>query len=390
MNLWAIELGKGLAKLFLQPLLYWSLFLVVLAGYRRIKQERKNFGIKIFDVFSEWKNTLFFSLLLGVIFSVIFLGTGMVLSYEVMFIISIVIILLSITGKFTLLSPSYTIGLTYVILLFLPFLGKGTQPFSDISFSVIVILLGIGLIAEGALIWKTRKQESYPELIKGSRGGWIGLHRLKKLSIIPFFTLVPSGLITPFAPYWPYFSIGETTYSLVLFPLLIGFEQAVLGNAPANAARRLAKQVILLGVFILVLAIGSVFQSWFSLAAVVLSILGRELINYRFRTADRLSPSFFQRSKAGLKVLAIIPETPAERLEILPGEVITKVNGFRVSGIEEFYYSLQKSGAFFKLEIIDFNGENRFVQGALYEGDHHELGVVFAADPYRKKRLLSN
>ncbi|WP_256200749.1 PDZ domain-containing protein [Virgibacillus halodenitrificans] len=176
----------------------------------------------------------------------------------------------------------------------------------------------------------------------------------------------------------------------MLFPLLIGFEQAVLGNAPANAARRLAKQVILLGVFILVLAVGSVFQSWFTLAAVVLSILGRELINYRFRTADRLSPSFFQRSKAGLKVLAIIPETPAERLEILPGEVITKVNGFRVSGIEEFYYSLQKSGAFFKLEIIDFNGENRFVQGALYEGDHHELGVVFAADPYRKKRLLSN
>ncbi len=54
-----------------------------------------------------------------------------------------------------------------------------------------------------------------------------------------------------------------------------------------------------------------------------------------------------------------------------------------------FYQALQKSGAFFKLDIIDDAGEVRFVQSAFYEGDHHELGLIFTEKPYRKETEIS-
>jgi S1-C subfamily serine protease len=88
----------------------------------------------------------------------------------------------------------------------------------------------------------------------------------------------------------------------------------------------------------------------------------------------------------GLKVLGVIPGTPADRLGIEVGENIMKVNGQLVNSIDSFYQSLQASGAYFKLDIEDLNGEIRFVQGALYQGDHHELGILFSDTPYRRKQ----
>ncbi|WP_156321398.1 hypothetical protein [Halolactibacillus sp. JCM 19043] len=59
------------------------------------------------------------------------------------------------------------------------------------------------------------------------------------------------------------------------------------------------------------------------------------------------------------------------------GEVITKVNGHRVSNGDEFYEALQSNLAFCKIEIYNLDGEIRFTQRAYYEGDHHQLGLVF-------------
>ena len=42
-----------------------------------------------------------------------------------------------------------------------------------------------------------------------------------------------------------------------------------------------------------------------------------------------------------------------------------------------FYEALQQNRAHCKLEVLDVNGQIRFVQRALYEGDHHELGILF-------------
>lgn len=386
---WLIELLKGIGKVFLNPLLYWSFILIMIVGYKRIRQERNQFGVKIFDVFSEWKKTWIISLLAGLFISLLNLGLGIVLSYESILILGIVVILLSISFRISLLSASYTLGITFLVVLLSPLLLKfqsvlEIKSLTEIDLTALVILLSIFLFAEAILLRNVKREETFPELSLSDRGLWIGQHRLKKLSLIPFFVLIPSGMITPFAPFWPYFSVGDESYSIILIPFIIGFDYVVRGSLPQDAAQRISKSVYMLGLVVLLLALGSIYISWLSLIAILIAIIGREFINYKHRIDDKNSIPYFNPVAAGLKVLAIIPGTPGDRLGIHVGETILKVNNQEINSVQELYTALQESGAYFKIDVLNDENEVRFVQSALYEDDHHELGLIFAGEPYRQ------
>lgn len=390
---WLFEIVKGIGRFFLNPLVYWSILLVIFAGYKRIKQERLHFGVKVYDIFSEWKNTGFVSVGYGLFLTAIVIGVGMVLSYETILVLSIVTILLSLSLRFSLLSPSYTIGITYFILLFIPHVLKKeelipAQFFMNTNFTVITILLGLFLIIEANLLKRTKQDHTYPALTLGTRGKWIGEHYVRKLAVIPFFMIVPSGLITSFAPYWPALPLGadpSPSYSLILVPFLVGFNHVVRGTMPELAIISISKKITLMACIVILLAIGSIFISWLSFLAVLVAIFGREYINYKHRMKDKAKYAYFYQSDNGLQVLGIIPGSPADRLGIEIGEIITKVNGHKVMTVKQFYEALQASGAFFKLDVLDGMNEIRFIQSAFYEGEHHELGLLFIDTPHYKR-----
>ncbi|WP_337018129.1 PDZ domain-containing protein [Oceanobacillus massiliensis] len=388
---WLIEFSKGIGRLFLNPLLYWSVLLILFAGYRRIKRERLDFGIKVFDIFSEWKNTWLLSLIAGLLISIITIISGIVLSPETIILLAAVTIVLSITLRFSLLSPSYTIGLTFLLLLFLPYVMDNQSIFNEnlfteSNYTALALLLGIFIIFESVLIARVNRNETFPAIALSDRGVWVGQHRIKKLSLVPFFVLMPDGLITSFAPWWPYFPIGETSYCLALVPFLFGFDYLAKGHFTLQATKKIAKFNVLLGIGIVLIAAGSIFIPYLSIAAIVLAILGKEYLNYKYRVGDRLRRPFFRPQEIGLKIVGVIPGTPAARLDVFVGETIAKVNGRKVSSESQFYEALQGSGAFFKLEVLDDYNEVRFVQGAFYEGDHYELGFLFPSAPYRQKK----
>lgn len=385
---WFIELAKALGKLFLNPLLYWSILLMIVTGLKRIQRERFYFGFKIFNIFSEWKNTWIFSMITGFVISLLTLSMGFVLSYEIIILLSVVTIFLSIHLRFTMLSPSYTIGITSLLLFLSPLLLEyqtyiPVNYFSQTSFTSLALLLGIFLLIEAIILMSVKRNDTFPELSLSNRGVWVGSHQLKKLSIIPFFVLIPTGLIEPFANFWPYFSLGGNSYSLLLVPFMMGFDYSVRGDLPGQATKTIGKFTSLLGCIVFLIAIGSLYLSWLSMIAVIIGILGKEFINYKHRTADKNKNPFFNQMDEGLKVLATIPGTPADRLGICVGETIYRVNGQHIATTDEFYEALQSTGAYFKLEVIDDQDEIRFVQGALYDGDHHKLGLIFTNKPYR-------
>lgn len=392
---WLIELTKGIGRIFLNPVFYWGFILVLLAGYKRIHSERMNFGFKLFDIFSEWKNTLGLSLISGLLVSMLFIGAGLVFSYETILLLSIIMILLSLTLRFTMLSASYTIGITYLILLFIPFLSENQNVinldmFVNTNFVGLVFLMAVFLTVEALLLKRNTRNKTFPDLELGRRGVWIGKHHIKKLSMIPFFVIIPSGLITPIVPFWPYFGMNGETFSFLLVPFIIGFDYIARGSLPHKAAERIARSIHTLSLVVLLLAVGSIYIGWLSLVSVVAAIIGREYINYKHRLSDKEKPGYFNKSERGLKVLAIIPGTPADRLGILVGETVVKVNRIKINSMDELYYALQDNGAFFKLEIIGDNGEVRFVQSAKYEEDHHELGIITASNRYREKQSKVN
>src|SRR5690606_29984166 len=82
----------------------------------------------------------------------------------------------------------------------------------------------------------------------------------------------------------------------------------------------------------------------------------------------------------GLRILGIVPGTPAETMGLAAGEILHKVNGVRVRTKEELYEALVLNPAFCKLELLNLDGELKFAQRARYAGEHHQLGVILAPD----------
>lgn len=64
---WLMELANGIGGFFLNPLVYWAIILSIVVGYKRIRKERNHFGLKIFDIFSEWKNAGRVTLIYGIV-----------------------------------------------------------------------------------------------------------------------------------------------------------------------------------------------------------------------------------------------------------------------------------------------------------------------------------
>lgn len=377
----------AVAKVFQNPLFYWIFILIIFTGIRRIKQERKHFGIKINDLFSEWSHTWLLTIGFGLILSAFMLGVGVVFTYETMFVLSIVTIVLSIHGKPTWLSATYTVGLTYIIMLIAPLALPYQEVISpdlieEVNFTAIALLVALFLMIESVLFRTMHGNESFVSLGTSARGGRIGQHHLQKISIIPFFLLVPHGLITPFASFWPYISIGEENYSLLLFPFVLGFNHVVRSSLPQEGAKYIGKWVGLLSVLVLAIVIGSIYVPFLSAVAILASIIGREFILYKFRVHEKHALPYFSEQSTGMMVLTVIPQSRADRLGIVVGETIAKVNGKEIKTSADFYYYLQESNAFFKLDVLDKNGEVRFIQSALYEGDHHELGIIFVEEKH--------
>jgi S1-C subfamily serine protease len=113
---------------------------------------------------------------------------------------------------------------------------------------------------------------------------------------------------------------------------------------------------------------------------VAIAVVGHEGLAFLQKIREDGMPFFFSKKNNGVMILGIIPDSPASKMELKVGELITKVNGSPVTDDKDFYEALQKNRAYCKLEVFDTNGEVRFEQRALYEGDHYELGILFVQD----------
>lgn len=387
---WMLEILKAFARLLVNPLFYWSILLLVIVGSRRINRERRQFGFKIFPMFYEIKNTWLSSIIFGILLSALFIVLEIIFPLPTLILLLLSIVLFSIHMKLTLLSASYTIGLTFLLIILSPFVLRHQGMIDPALFSN-TPLMGLGLLTgfllclEAYYLLRERRNNTFPQLVKSERGLWIGQHQLKKLSIIPIFFLVPSEQLSSILSFLPYTPQINEPYSLFLFPMLIGYDLPVKSTLATEKARRLSLYIGFLGIAVLLLAIGSIYLFWLNALSIIVAIVGREFIVFKHRSQEQLQTGLFTRHKNGLQVLSVMPHSPAERLGISTGELIVKVNGLPIQTVDEFYKALQRSGANYRLDVVDEFGEIRIVQSALFAGEHYKLGLIFVDDPYDKR-----
>ncbi len=384
---WLLEFAKGIGRFFLNPMFYYFAGYCVLLGYFRVKRERRAFHIRVEDGFYDLRSLLPGGWLAGLLISVVTIAAGVVIPLGSIVVIAIVTLLLSLPINTRLLSPAYILGVSFFGIILLSnlsvenkLIARLLDDMGNTSLAAIAILLGALILAEGILILKKGHIGTSPDLLKSKRGLPVGAHISQRLWLAPVFLLIPGEELTTHYEWWPVFNVSGQAYSLILVPFGIGFYHKVKSMLPTQSIPVVGKRVVILGAVITGLALASI---WYPVAAIIaacFALAGRELIYLQHYFTDEARQSIFSQRNHGLLVLGIIPQSPADKMQIKIGETISKVNGIHVKTVQEFYMALQKNRALCKVDVLDIHGEVRYVQRALYEGEHHELGILFVEE----------
>lgn len=387
---WGFEVLKGLGKLFLNPVFYYLFFLAAILGVSRVKRERKNFHVRAENAYFELRQLLPLGILIGFLLSIVMIGVGVVIPIETILFVAIFTFLWSFTTNIRMLSPIYTVGFAFFATIFFlrqewsfPLIQSHTPDWNVNFLSSIAVLLCMLVVAEGLLIFFNGRKGTSPKVIMSRRGLKVGAHEVKRLWMLPLFLVIPGEAISAPFDWWPVFTIAGQSYSILLVPFAIGFSQQIQGMQPAFALKQFGKRVILFGILLTCLSAVGYWYPLASILVVALAIIGRELLTLRQRITDDNSPFYFSKRNHGVMILGILPESPAAKMGLGVGELITKVNGVKVHNEESFYNALQKNRAHCKLEVLDINDQIRLVQRALYEGENYKLGILFVLDEHK-------
>jgi hypothetical protein len=379
------EIFLAVGRFFINPLVYIALLSAICLGYVRVKRERKFFHIRILKGWTEFFSVFRTGFFLSVILSVVTIAAGLVVNMQYLITVSLVTILFLIFFNYHLLSAVVTFGLSYGILLLMdwqnfsvevPFFELTGIPFNDASIVPVVLIIGLLLIVEGIVIHTKGAKLASPIKEKTNRGLKSIAYFTKSITIVPVFFLIPGDVIDGFAPWWPLFTLGNEQFGIVLFPVVIGFQQLTRRMLPIDFYPKMGKHVWLLGIAVVLAGVGAYYIPLIGLITLGAAIIIRFVLSIGYKLTERKDLYAVAPNHDGAMIAAVLPGSPAEKMGLQPGEVIKRINGKQVYTEREVYEALQINAAHCKLDVLDVQKEIRLTQYVVHSEDHHQIGLI--------------
>ena len=380
-----IEILKSIGRLFINPLVYVALLSAIFLGYKRVKRERQFFNTRILGGWSELKNMIVMGFVLSLIISLFSLVVGLTVTIELLAMFFIVTLIGMLLYMYHLLSPVIVMTIAFGAVVWMDWKNWSYEIFgfefvsanvSDGLVMTVPILAGLLLMAEGILIRRYGAKFASP-IVETTKRGLNGIaFYSKQLWILPVFTIVPGDGISAFLPYWPQFALGSEQFSLVVFPFVIGFQQMVRHQLPVYVYPKLGRNIIFVGELVLFVGLIAYFMPVLGAMALALGTISRAIIGIYYKRTEDLDHYAVMRSNKGVMIASVLPDSPAQKMGLVPGEVIQKINGQFVHTESEMYEALQINAAHCKLEVLDHNGEIRLTQHVVHSNDNHKIGLL--------------
>jgi hypothetical protein len=385
------QAGNALVRLLIQPFFYIAIVLIVLQYFRQIRQERRLFSVR----FHPWPRLLARTLLSGI-------ATGLLVSAAALFLgvrltadavywiwgAAAVLVLFRIHY----LCFAYSVGLLGVLQWALGWFdlssygewyAAAAESLAALDIAGLLLLVAVMHLAEALLVRRQGGRYANPLIVDGKRGRLVGAFQLQGYWPVPLLLLVPAAGGADTSLLWTpllWHNLSPLDWTITALPMVIGFSTLTRSLLPQEKARQSAKGILLYAVILIVIAGAAAWWSPLVPAAALCALLLHEGLTIIDRRRESHRSPLFVHDERGLRVLAVVPGTPAAELAIGSGEIIHKVNGMKVRTKEELYQALHLNSAFCKLEVLNHEGQIKFVQRARFAGDHHQLGLVLSPD----------
>ncbi|WP_249901012.1 PDZ domain-containing protein [Paenibacillus sp. PK3_47] len=378
--------GTAVIHLLIQPYYYIALIFIALYYRRQVLLERKLIHVKLHSWGRETWRTAWSGLVVGLPVSLAAVALGVSLpaaAVGCIWVTSLVLMLFRVRY----LCFAYSIGVLGIVqfvLNFFPesgqsgFLGTAIGALRGMDIPALLILAGLLHLAEALLARWQGARLATPLFLAGKRGKVVGGYRLEAFWPLPLFLLIPAGTGTGDLPWQPLLGGGLGVVSL---PVIIGFSGMTQSMLPERKAARTAGQLLIYSSVLLGLAALAAWWSPLTLVAALAALLLHEGLSWYSALQERSLSPIFVHPPAGRKVLAVLPGSPAQEMGILPGEILLKVNGVLLTEAAQLHEALRMNPAFCKLEVQNRAGESKYLQRPIYDGDHHQLGMILVPDP---------
>lgn len=190
------------------------------------------------------------------------------------------------------------------------------------------------------------------------------------------FVVVPGEVIEPFADWWPLLNIGGERFALLILPVLIGLHYTVSTQLLNEATSIIQKEFRWLSLVGLLGVVLTYFYPILSIVVTGLLLIIGLFILYRHRKRENLWTFRYGPADEGLRVIAVRPDSPAERLNLSIGDIIMDMNDKAMNSREEFNEMLAYNRSYIKMRIKRKDGEIVIAETPLYDDDYNNLGLL--------------
>lgn len=365
-------MGQLVLSFILSPVTWVGALVAGLGRVLRIRQERRLFGV---GIDRHWTG-LWAGLIGGVAVSLVLdgmlLAAGALLPKWVWLTVvglNVVALLLSWFG----FSPWFFAIAGLVT--FIPSAHLALGPWVG-AFAVLVA----GIWAATALLLHLLNPPiDIPKVVAGKRGAKVAVYRHRQWYWLPLVVPVPGTWFA--APsWWPTLGIGTHQFALLFVPLVIG--AALLTKRQLPQAATLQWRWQYLGASVLALIIAGLTY-WRPAAAgsavVMLAVLG-VIVGIGNWRATKLGAAAISETSAGVRLVAVQPDTPASKMALQAGDIILTCNHLPVHNEAELYAALQTQPTYCRLKVMRLDGAIRLAETAIFKGAPHELGMITFAE----------
>ncbi|ARD49091.1 PDZ domain-containing protein [Sporosarcina sp. P33] len=381
-----LNLKDALLYFFLNPVWLVALVAAYMLGSKRVSRERTDFNVSIRKGSAEMKHAISAGWLHGLVLSILIAGIGLIVDFNWIVMLSVVMLLVILSFSYKLASPIYYAAIAFFALWALnrwagdvsigTWFVQEDLDFSGTLAITVPIIAGLFLITEGMLVRRHAARHTSPLFVQTQRGGRGTIYQSKLLWIVPVVLLVPGHMVSEFAPYWPQFTLGAEKFSFIPIPLVIGFSQLVRSTFPDELFPKMGKAIAWLGAAVAAIGIGAIWMPVLGWAALLAGVVCRLLISAVISASDRNKQVMLVPQSEGVFVVAVLPDSPAEKMGIVAGDLIKSVNGISIHNEDELYDAVQVNAAHCRLQVIGRDGEVRLKQQVLFRHDHFRLGML--------------
>lgn len=384
---WAQSLGNAALTLLMQPYYYIAALFLVLYYRSQVLTERKLFSVKLHAWGRQTWRSVWTGAVAGFILSAGAVALGISVAPDaVLYIWAVSLLLMLLRVRY--LCFVYSVGVLGVLQTAVSWfppvaadsvLAQPAAVLAGMNIPALLALAGLLHLAEALLLRLQGEKLAQPLFLKGKRGMAVGGYRMEAFWPVPLFLLLPAGAAAGDLPWSPMFTGGGLGFAAL--PVILGFSELTQSMLPQRKAARTFGRLLAYGLVVAGLALLAAWWPPLTLVAALAALLLHEGLIWYSSLEERSASPVFVHPPHGLKVLAVLPGSPADELGIRAGEVVLKVNGQPVTGKAALHAALRVNPAYCKLEIENNDGESKFVQRAIYAGDHHQLGIVLAPEP---------